>query len=94
MRYTDPTWQPTTIHRVGEAERTSTGVRVLTDAGWAFCKPIGNRQGEHALACEWVCLRLARWLGLPTFRGEIIDLPEEAAFELPEHKGHRLMERR
>lgn len=90
MYYTSHHWQPTRILRVGEAEETSTGVtRVLTDAGWAFCKPIGNRQGEQVLACEWVCIRLARWLGLQTFRAAIIDLAEEATFDLPEHKGQK-----
>jgi hypothetical protein len=75
MLHTDADWQPTEIIQIGEAERTSTGVtRVLTDAGWAFCKPLGNRQGPHVLACEWVCIRLARWFGLPTFAAAIVEL--------------------
>ena len=27
---------------------------------------MGNREGEHVLACEWVGTNLARWFGLPT----------------------------
>jgi hypothetical protein len=90
MVYSDNTWKPTTIKRIGLSEETSTGVtQVLTDAGWAYCKPLGNRQGEHALASEWVCLKLARWLGLPTFRGAIIELDADVTFPLPDHKGQK-----
>lgn len=90
MLYTDPDWRPTRIKRVGVSEHTSTGVtQVLTDCGWAYCKPLGNRQGEQVLACEWVALKLARWLGLPTFRAAIIHLDEDATFPLPEHNGQK-----
>jgi hypothetical protein len=90
MTYTDEDWKPTRVRRAGLSEDTSTGVtQVLTDCGWAYCKALGNRQGPHVLACEWVCLRLARWLGLPTFRGAIIHLDEDATFPLPEHGGRK-----
>lgn len=90
MRYTHDDWTPTCIRRAGGSIATSTGVtEVLTDAGWAYCKPIGNRQGEQVLACEWVCIRLARWLGLTTFPAAIIELSEIATFDLPTHAGQR-----
>jgi hypothetical protein len=90
MVYSDESWKPTAIKRIGRSEETSTGVtQVLTDCGWAYGKPLGNRQGEHALASEWVCLMLARWLGLPTFRGAIITLEEDVTFPLPEHNGQK-----
>lgn len=61
MSYTDTDWRPTKLEFVGKGIETSTGVtRVETDAGEAYCKPIGNRQGEQVLACEWACVRLAR----------------------------------
>jgi hypothetical protein len=40
--------------------------RVVTDAGSAYLKAIGNPEGDNVLACEWVGTSLARWFGLPT----------------------------
>jgi hypothetical protein len=40
---------------------------IVTDAGKAYIKAMGNRQGPHPLACEWVATQLAAWFGLPTF---------------------------
>ena len=40
--------------------------RIVTDAGRAYIKALGNPEGEHVLACEWVGTNLARWFGLPT----------------------------
>jgi hypothetical protein len=40
--------------------------RIVTDAGRAYIKAIGNPEGEHVLVCEWVGTNLARWFGLPT----------------------------
>jgi hypothetical protein len=45
--------------------------------------------GEQVLACEWVCVRLARWFGLPTFKAAILDLPADRCFDLPAHNGNR-----
>ena len=90
MIYTSSNWQPTRVIRHVESVETSTGcTRVVTDAGEAYCKPLGNRQGPCVLASEWVCLRLARWFGLQTFDGAIIDLNEHVTFPLPDHKGHK-----
>lgn len=50
--------------------------RIVTDAGKAYCKAIGNPEGPHALACEWVGTHLARWLGLPTFDCALLTVDE------------------
>jgi hypothetical protein len=41
-------------------------VEIQTDLGPGFLKAMGNRQGEHALACELIGSSLAEWIGLPT----------------------------
>jgi hypothetical protein len=61
-------WQPAQFKRYISSVGTSTGTsRILTDRGEAFIKPLGNKQGPHVLACEWVATRLAEWFGLETF---------------------------
>ena len=61
-------WQPTTFLRLDDMLDTSMGTaRILTDAGPAYVKAMGNRQGPHCLACEWVATQLADWFGLSTF---------------------------
>ena len=60
------TWQPTSFQRFERSHSTSVGTaRIITDAGPAYIKPLGNRSGPHVLACEWVGSQLARWFGLP-----------------------------
>ncbi len=49
-------------------------LRIVTDAGPAYIKALGNRQGPHPLACELVATQLARWFGLPTFEFALIEL--------------------
>lgn len=62
-------WQPTTILRYIDSRESSTQViLVKTDLGDGYLKAMGNPEGEHVLACEWVGTQLARWFGLPTFR--------------------------
>ena len=55
----------------------------MTDVGKAYCKALGNRQGPHALACEWVGSQLAKWLGLPTFDFAIMELDDQEEIPLP-----------
>lgn len=45
---------------------------VTTDAGKAYLKAMGNPEGPHPLACEWVATHLAQWLGLRTFECAIL----------------------
>lgn len=50
-------------------------------------KALGNPLGPHALACDLVGTRLARWFGLPTFDDAILEL--EQADEVLLHDGRR-----
>lgn len=77
-------WQPTRLLAVGDSADTSTGVtEVTTDAGRAFLKPLGNRQGPHVLATDWVGTHLAKWFGLSTFDIAIMTLEPDNEFPLP-----------
>lgn len=79
-------WQPTRFVRFEKSLDTSMGTaRIVTDAGKAYCKALGNRQGPHALACEWVGTQLARWFGLPTFDFALLTL--DAFDEIPFFRG-------
>ncbi len=82
-------WAPTAFLRFEGGYDTSMGTaRIVTDAGPAYIKAMGNRQGPHCLACEWVGTQLARWLGLPTFDFALmpIDAKED---EIPFARGGR-----
>lgn len=71
-------WQPTSVLRFERSVPSSTGVaRVVTDQGVGFLKAIGNPEGEHVLACEWVGTHVARLLGLPTFEIALIEVTPE-----------------
>jgi hypothetical protein len=78
------TWQPKRLTGVAGSANTSTGAtEVTTDAGRAYIKPIGNRQGPHVLATDWVGTHLAKWFGLSTFEIAILTLLEDDVFDLP-----------
>lgn len=63
-----PSWRPTRFLRFEESFGTSTGPsKIITDAGRAIIKALGNKEGPHALVCEWIGTEFAAWLGLPTF---------------------------
>lgn len=77
-------WRPQSLIDVGDSADTSMGTtEVITDAGRAYLKPMGNRQGPHPLAAEWVATHLARWFGLPTFDVAVLVLGESDCFPLP-----------
>lgn len=77
-------WNPTRLMEVAGSADTSTGAtEVTTDAGRAYIKPMGNRQGPHVLATDWVGTHLAKWLGLSTFDIAILPLGEDDVFDLP-----------
>lgn len=83
----EPTWQPTRLLQVAGSVDTSTGAtEVNTDAGRAYIKPMGNRQGPHVLATDWVGTHLAKWFGLSTFDISILTLDADDTFPLP--RGH------
>ena len=78
-------WLPLRLERVEESYHTSMGTtRIKTDATRGYIKTMGNRQGPHALACEFVATQLARWFGLSIAEFAILDLPAEACFEFPQ----------
>jgi len=80
-------WRPTEIVRFVRSIPSSTGVAVVvTDVGEGYVKVIGNAEGEHVLACEWVATHLAQWLGLPTFDFCLIPVTEVDEIWLPDGK--------
>lgn len=86
----DP-WQPTCFLRYIDCVESSTGVaRIVTDAGEAYIKALGNREGPHALAREWVGTSLARWFGLHTFEFAMMTLTESDEIQLG-HEKHALL---
>jgi hypothetical protein len=77
-------WKPTRLLEVAGSADTSTGAtEVTTDAGRAYLKPLGNRQGPHVLATDWVATHLAKWFGLSTFDIAILMLGADHTFPLP-----------
>lgn len=63
---------------------TSMGTaRVKTDATFGFLKALGNRQGPHALACEYVGTSLAKLFGLPVADFAIVKLTPDLCYDLP-----------
>lgn len=71
------TWHPTCITQFVEARKSSTQVVIVeTDAGRGFLKAMGNPEGEHALACDWVGTQLAKWFGLSTLDQAIVEVDE------------------
>lgn len=82
-----PTWAPTRLVRVDKSYDTSMGTtRIKTDATFGYIKVMGNRQGPHALASEFVATSLADWFGLPTAEFAIMNLDAQSVFNLP--RGH------
>lgn len=77
------TWRPTRLMEVaGSVDTSTSATEVTTDAGRAYIKPMGNRQGPHVLATDWVGTHLAKWFGLSTFDIAILTLDAEDTFPL------------
>jgi len=71
-------WSPTCVRWVSRLCETSTcPLHVMTDAGWAYVKTLGNPEGPDALVSEWIGTKLAAWMGLPTFDIAVVDYPDE-----------------
>jgi hypothetical protein len=49
---------------------------VETDQGQGYLKAIGNPEGVHTLACEFVGTQLAAWLGLSVLEFHIIEVDD------------------
>ncbi|WP_332305489.1 HipA family kinase [Rhizobium sp. GR12] len=77
-------WRPTRIERISSVLSTSTKpLYVVTDAGMALVKYMGNRQGLDALVSELLAAELAGLVGLctPDFAvAEISELTTEDPF--------------
>ncbi len=68
-----PVWNPTKIRRVDATHPTGTqAVSVTTDAGPGVAKFMGNTEGPHVLAAEFIGTRLAALLGLQIFEYAIL----------------------
>lgn len=48
--------------------------KILTDAGRAYIKALGDPQGPHLLAAELVATRLAKWFKLPVLDFSVIEI--------------------
>ncbi len=76
-------WNPTKFKRHSRTLGTSMATaQVVTDAGQAYIKVMGNPEGEHALACELVGTMLAGWFGLSTLDHNILHLTDADVFSL------------
>lgn len=76
-------WAPSEFRRFEEHYQTSTGpARIVTDAGRAYLKALGNPEGPHALACEWIGAKLARWMELRTFDFAIMEVKPNDEIEM------------
>lgn len=84
-RPTESHWNPTLFEQlVEEPYDTSMGTaKVKTNATFGFLKAMGNRQGPHPLASEWVDTSLARWFGLRVADFAILPLEQIDCYQLP-----------
>jgi len=83
-------WSPTTFLRFERSLSTSTRVaKVVTDAGDAYLKGLGNPEGPHALACEMVGTQLAHLFGLPTLDSAILQVNADED-EIPLYGGGKV----
>lgn len=66
---------PTKFVRFEQSLNTSMRTAVvMTDAGRAYLKGLGNPEGPHALVCEYVGTSVARLLGLKTLEVALIQI--------------------
>ena len=80
-------WQPTEFRRFEETIGSSMcTARIITDAGPAYIKAMGNPQGPHQLACEDVGTQLAEWFGLATLEYALLAI-DASVDEIPLRPG-------
>lgn len=71
-------WNPTQILQFEKKLESSTGVAlIVTDQGKAYIKAMGNKEGSHVLACEWIGTRLANLIDIPTPDYAIIQVNDD-----------------
>ena len=79
----DRRWRPAEFRRFEDSIPSSMcTARITTDAGPAYVKALGNPQGPHQLACEYVGTQLAEWFGLPTLDYALMSV-DARADEIP-----------
>ena len=70
-------WQPTEVTQFINHVNSGTGTLIVgTDAGPGYLKALGNPDGPHALAKDFLGTHLAAKLGLPTFDYAVIEITE------------------
>jgi hypothetical protein len=78
------TWHPRLIRRLVAVKETGTEVaEVVTDQGAAFVKFLGNREGPHVLAAEFIGTGLAALMGLPVLDWSILTYDGIPEIRLP-----------
>lgn len=83
-------WKPTRVTRFVQGYGNATApVLVDTDLGEGYLKALGNPEGPHALACEFVGSTLADWLELSTLDFSLVEVNEDD--EIPFLKGGRAL---
>jgi hypothetical protein len=84
-RASQPPWRPTQFESLvdGPFDTSMGTARVKTNATFAYLKAMGNRQGPHALASEWVGTSLAKLFGLSVPEFAILTLEEVDCYPLP-----------
>ena len=87
-----PAWQPTHFEELVDGPfATSMGTALVeTDAGPGYLKALGNPEGPHALAREFVGSSLARWFGLAVPDFAILQLDSADCLDYPPPKGGRM----
>ncbi len=77
-------WQPHAIRRVVGLKQTGTEVvEVVTNEGPGFVKFLGNPEGPHVLAAEFVGTRLAGAMGLPILDWHVFQFDGVPEIRLP-----------
>lgn len=85
--HSTPEWRPTEFSRFEAGLDTSMGTgRIVTDAGKAYIKAMGNRQGPHLLAVELIATRLAHWFKLSVLDHAVIIIDSDVD-EIPFLRG-------
>ncbi len=82
-------WTPTAFRRFAKYFPTSLCTALVeTDLGLGYLKGLGNPEGPHCLACEFVGSSLAEWLGAPTLDWSILIV--QPSDEIPIKDGQRI----